>query len=299
MKSLPSHSPIIWSRRQFLRNSIASAFAIPLAAQSADPDTKAIRVGICRSWSEHKRLMELGFDFCEDNVRRLLVPDKPDETFENSAATVSPSDFPIRSCNGFFPEQIKLVGPQVDADRAVNWAATACRRAARLKIPVLVLGSGGARRIPDGFARGEAERQFVELARRMGRAASAHGVVIAVESLNRGETNFLNRLTEVAEVVREVGEPGFQGVADLYHMAREDEGPDSLANAAGCVRHCHIAEKAKRTAPGTDGDDFRPYFRELKRAGYAGVLSLECGWQEFERQAPDAIRVIRTQWAEA
>ena len=60
--------------------------------------------------------------------------------------------------------------------------------------------------------------------------------------------------------------------------------------------HLHIAEKANRTWPGRDGDDFSPMFAVLKKTGYAGRISLECGWKKQEEELPLAVANIRKQW---
>ena len=64
-------------------------------------------------------------------------------------------------------------------------------------------------------------------------------------------------------------------------MLRENEGPDALVDAGPLLRHVHIAEKDRRTPPGVAGDDFRPYLRALRRAGYAGDISIECRWDDL------------------
>ena len=287
------------SRRTFLATGIAG-LAAARWARGAAPGP-GILLGICRGWGDQAQLKSLGFDYSEDNVQKLLAPAQPDDAFAKTAAAFKATGpvLPVRSCNGFYPGELKLVGPQADPDRAAAWAATAARRAAPLGIPYLVLGSGGSRRVPDGFSRGQAEEQFTALCRRLGEAAQANGIVIAIESLNRGETNFMNTLAEVIALVDAVGHPGFQAVADFYHLAREDEGPDVVRKAGARIRHCHLAEKDKRTAPGTAGDDFRPYFKALKEIGYAGGISLECGWKDFAAEAAGAVATLRRHWAEA
>jgi sugar phosphate isomerase/epimerase len=63
------------------------------------------------------------------------------------------------------------------------------------------------------------------------------------------------------------------------------------------IAHLEIAEKEHRTAPGTQGDDFRPFFKVLKEASYTGAISIEGKWedaaiakafQEINRQAQEA-----------
>ena len=296
----PRASTRSFSRRSFLLTSIAAAGGAAAWARGAEAE-QGILIGVCRPWSDQAALKGYGFDFSEDSVGKLLVPDQPDDVFARTreAFKASGPRLPIRSCNGFYPGSFKLVGPDADLEMAVAWADTAARRAAQLGLTCLVLGSGGPRKIPDGFARAKAEEQFIALGKRLGERAQAHGIVIAVESLNSSETNFLNKLAEVIALVDAVGSPGFQAVADFYHMAREDEGPDLVRQAGARIRHCHIAEKDKRTAPGTAGDDFRPYFKALKDIGYTGGISCECGWKDFQAQAAGAVQLLRRQWAEA
>lgn len=60
--------------------------------------------------------------------------------------------------------------------------------------------------------------------------------------------------------------------------------------------HLHIAEKTKRTPPGTAGDDFTPYFRALKEIGYDGLLSIECRWDDMAGQLSRAVRTLNEQF---
>jgi hypothetical protein len=80
-------------------------------------------------------------------------------------------------------------------------------------------------------------------------------------------------------------------------MLRENEGPDALVDAGPLLQHVHIAEKDRRTPPGEAGDDFRPYLRALRRAGYTGDISFECRWDDLPAQLPAALKALREQLA--
>lgn len=41
-------------------------------------------------------------------------------------------------------------------------------------------------------------------------------------------------------------------------MTADGEPPQAIVDAGKHIRHCHIAEAAERTAPGTDGTIFVP-----------------------------------------
>ena len=113
--------------------------------------------------------------------------------------------------------------------------------------------------------------------------------------MNRKECNFINSVSEGAEIVRLVDHPNIRLLADFYHMAREGESAQAIADAGELLYHCHIAEKDKRTPPGVAKDDFRPYFEALKQINYQGAVSIECGWSNFKQQLPEAIDNMQEQ----
>jgi sugar phosphate isomerase/epimerase len=255
------------------------------------------RIGVCTSIANAAAVKNAGGDYIEESVQGFLVPDKPDADFRPKAEAAGAAPLPVRACNSFLPGALKSVGPDARPDEIVAYAETAFRRAKEAGITTIVFGSSGSRTIPDGFDRAQARRQFLDLLRRLGPVAEANGVVIVLEPLNRTETNFLNSVAEGAAVVREVGHPSVRLLADLYHMLRENEGPDALVAAGALLRHVHLAEKDRRTPPGVAGDDFTPYLRALRRAGYAGAISIECRWDDLAGQLPAALKNLKDQIA--
>jgi len=255
------------------------------------------RLGVCTSIANAAAVQSAGGGYIEESVQGFLVPDKPESDFRPKAEAAAAASLPVRACNSFLPGSLKSVGPDARPDDIVAYAGTAFRRAREIGITTVVFGSSGSRSIPDGFDRGEARRQFVALLRRLGPVAGANCVVIAIEPLNRDETNFINTVAEGAALVREAGHPNVRLLADIYHMLREGEGPDALVAAGPLLRHIHIAERDRRTPPGVAGDDFRPYLRALRRAGYAGAISIECRWDDIAAELPAALKALRAQIA--
>lgn len=292
--------PIQSTRRTFLGQGMAAATALawPRPGQAEPPAGPLF--GACQNPDRHAVLKAAGYDFIEASVTGLLAPSASDAEFDAKIAAMGSLSLPIRSCTGFFPASLPLVGPSVNMDAVLAHAQTVFRRAGRLGIAHIVLGSGGARKIPDGFDAGRARQQFIDLGRRLGPLAEPHRVVVVLEPLNSGETNFFHRVEEGIAMVDEIGHPNVQLLADIYHMRREDEGPASLVKAGARLRHCHIAELSGRTPPGTDGDDFRPYFKALKEIGYRGGISIEGKWSKDPKaDLLRAIRTMREQYAEA
>jgi sugar phosphate isomerase/epimerase len=236
-------------------------------------------------------------DFIEVNVQTFLVPLENDAAFAPKMEVAAGCSFPIYSANGFLPGNLKSTGPEVDAGRIEAYAARAFERASRLGIKIIVFGSGGSRQVPEGFSHDKAREQFVGLLQRLGPMAADRGVTLVLEPLGRGECNFIHTVVEGAQIVREVNHSHIRLLADFFHMMRNDEDPASLEGVVPLLAHAHVAEKAKRTAPGVDGDDFRPFLEPLRRGQYPGALALECGFTDMVEETSKAVRVLREQGA--
>ncbi len=291
------------SRFRTLAVSGFAVLTLVLCRGAPEPDSKIPSefdpsIGVCTPIGDAAILKMSGCDYVEEGVRRFLVPDRPEEEFEILFAALGKSSLPLLACNGFLPETLKSVGPEVSHDEIIAFAETAFRRARRSGVNHIVFGSAGSRMIPGGFDRAAARRQFVRLLRLMGDAARNNDLTIVIEPLNRSECNFIISVSEGIDLVREVGHPNIRLLADVYHMLCESEGPESIVRAGDLLRHCHIAEKEGRSPPGTSGEDFRPYFRALKRIGYSGGISIECRWEDLAGQLPRAVASLKEQIAE-
>ena len=78
-------------------------------------------------------------------------------------------------------------------------------------------------------------------------------------------------------------------------MAMDGDTPEDLKKAMDVVAHIEIAEKKGRAYPGVGGQDFTPFFKVLKGAGYKGPINIE-GRGKTEQLAK-AIETIRAQEA--
>jgi len=263
----------------------------------AEPEKPRIftGIGIATNMGNVTKLGESGLDFITLSTSDFLVPEKDDDAFAAKLAGVNAHKPPALAVNGFIrPAHLKCVGPNANHDEVMEWAQTVFRRAEQAGVKVIVFGSSGTRRVPDDWPLEKAREQFVEVLKRMGPAAEKHKVIVAVEQLRPAECNFLNRIRDGAEVIRKVDHPNVRLLADLYHMQQSGDTPEDLRAAMDVVVHIEIAEAQKRSIPGVAGDDFRPFFRVLRDAGYSGLINIEAGGWEIP-QIPAAIATIRGQ----
>jgi sugar phosphate isomerase/epimerase len=269
--------------------------SILLCSCSSDKAVFAPKLGVCTSIDNANLLKESGYDYTEEAVGRFLIPPESEEKFSEKFSRFQNSEFPILACNSFLPGSLKSTGPETKHDQIIAFADTAFQRANKTGIKYIVFGSSGSRNVPDGFDKTTARQQFIELLKRMGPIAQKHDVVVVIEPLNKKESNIINSVYEGAQIARAVDHPNIKLLADFYHMAVEDEGPQALIEAGPLIKHCHIAEEEGRTAPGVNGDDFTGYFKALKQIGYTGAISIEGRWKA--EQLPQALAYLKKQIA--
>jgi sugar phosphate isomerase/epimerase len=121
----------------------------------------------------------------------------------------------------------------------------------------------------------EAEwRWAVESLRECQETATALGVRLALEPLNRFETHFLNRCDQAVALAEEVG--GDCGVClDLFHMNIEDASwRDAIELTGPRIADVHVADSNRRP-PGEGSFAWLDVLRALAATGYDSYLTLE------------------------
>lgn len=260
------------------------------ASQEFNPE-----LGITTGPNNAELLAEHGFSFIEAGVQWFLIPFASDEEFEEKIREAEASPLPILACNGFLPGSLKSVGPDAVHDQILEYAETAFRRAQQIGIGVIVFGSGGSRRVPEGFSHDQAREQFIELCKALGPIAQRYDVILTIEPLNRREVNFINNLAEGADIVEAVDHPNIMLLADIFHMLVEGEEPEEIIKYGHLIKHVHVAEKQDRAAPGTNQEDHSGYYQALRQVGYQGLISIECSWQDMPTQIGTAFETIQSQ----
>jgi sugar phosphate isomerase/epimerase len=256
--------------------------------------------GIINGIEQDSLLYANGYRFIEENTQQKFSPlNVSREQFLVKLQEIRAARCRVHAVNVFLPGRLKLVGPSVDEPAILAYVDSVFRRCREAGVQIVVLGSGEARRIPEGFDRKDAQRQFIHMLKMMGPLAGAHGVTVAMENLNRGETNLGNSLREVTEYIVAADHPNIRVTADIYHMLKEDDPPESIRQAGRLLVHCHIAEEKDRARPGKYAEDFRPYFKALQDIGFSGKIMMECGWTDLKAEAGPALRYLEQQWEES
>ncbi len=255
-----------------------------------------MRFGCCATPDQATLAAEAGFDYIEPAIGRLMS--LPDDTRASVIATLRHGPLPVEAFNVFLPRGYMVVGDDVPSEPPAGlpdletFTHQALDTVRALSGDVVVFGSGGARRIPEGFPRETAWQQLVDYTRFLGEAAAKRGLRIAIEPLNTRETNLINSVAEATDLANAVAHPAVGVLADMFHMAYDGEAFSEVDIPGNRLWHAHVAA-IDRTAPLKDGDELARFFQALHQARYNGRVSIECRWDDFAAQARPALEYLR------
>jgi sugar phosphate isomerase/epimerase len=225
-----------------------------------------VRFGACRPPDDAALAAQQGWDFVELPFGQLGVLDDP-AACDAVKAKLAAAGMQAESVHRFLPPQLRLVGDDLDREAVQRYVETALARVATLGGRLAVFSGGRGRTLPEGFARERGQEQFVDILRRAGDAAAAHGITLAVSPLNRRETNFITTVPEGAEIVRAADHPAVRLIADLYHMV---------------LAHVLTSRRARK------GEEGREAARERASGGDRRLSGGGCLWRrgEFDSGIP-------------
>jgi D-psicose/D-tagatose/L-ribulose 3-epimerase len=121
------------------------------------------------------------------------------------------------------------------------------------------------------------------------KSAETAGVTVALEVLNRYESDFLNVAERGVQLVRDVDSPAVGLHLDTFHMTIEEKDIGRAIRAAGKhLKHFHAAENDRGT-PGTGQVQWAAVRDALKEIDYQGYVVIEA----FNPDLPDLAEFVR------
>jgi D-psicose/D-tagatose/L-ribulose 3-epimerase len=266
---------------------------VAVASAPAAAQISKVTIGYCVGLKGLEEAKAAGFDYVELGTTEIAA--LSDADFEAAVAQVKAAGIPTPNANLFLPATLKLTGPDAaSADEQMVYVRKAFARLNQLGVRILCFGSGGARRVPEGFSKEEAFAQLVAFGKRIAPEARANGITVVIEPLRRQETNIINTTAEGLALVKAVGHPSFELLVDFFHLASEKEDPAIMLEARDHIRHLHMANPQGRVFPQQwEEYDYAPFFATLRRIGYAGGISIEASSKDVPSEAPRAIALLR------
>jgi len=241
-----------------------------------------MRFGNCIGITDYEKikiLKDLGFDYAEAPIAPAY--DAPQADIDKFASQLEKYDIKCEAVNFIFKGGIKIAGEEADEKTIRGYLSELFSKTKNLGYEIVVLGSGGARKISDPFPRERAMEQIVFLCRDiLCEFAEKYNFTVAVEELNYSETNIINLVSEAKEIADAVNHPRCKVLLDFYHIALNKDDVPSIACLCENIAHTHIANPHKRYYPFWTDDinaagGYGEFFGSLKKAGYNGRMSIE------------------------
>jgi D-psicose/D-tagatose/L-ribulose 3-epimerase len=134
---------------------------------------------------------------------------------------------------------------------------------------------GKARLVPPDQKKKEWELAVTNL-RKVAERAADKGLELAIEPLNRFESDLINTTEDAARLVKDINHPAAKIMVDGFHMSIEEKNLEEALKTAGeDLIHVQTSENFRGT-PGTGQTDWDSFRRGLEAVDYDGIVSIEC-----------------------
>lgn len=257
-----------------------------------------IKLCCCTDFREEHQLAVIkaaGFDAVEPALN--LFAGQTEEQAKAWRKKLDGAGLSCASFNCMLPGSIRLLGQEHDTAALAAYLEKAFYFAALAGAPVVTMGSGGARNIPDGMSREAGETAFCEvLAKEIAPVAAKNGLRVGIEPLRDFETNFLNNCAEILKIVDTIDLPEIGLTVDQFQAHFGGENPEQMLKEPGRVFHCHTASVRRNRdyLTGEDAPETTEFFAALKKIGYSGAVSEESTlMRDYEESLRQAFAVMR------
>lgn len=294
-----------FSRRQFLAScgaALATA-ALPPNAPADESAKLGVRFGVRSPLPEiglHERALlvkGLGYDGIE------LGNEWSDHTLEALKEQLAGIDIAVSAMVGsikLLDTDPKARAEAVETDRKRLEVAQALGASALIEVPTF-----GPNKFQDlspiMTAREVEDRLLVAGLKQLIPDVQRTGVKLLIEPCNQKETHYIYQQRQAAEIIEQVGAPGFTLLSDFYHMQLEEKDiGETLSRYGRYTAYVHLADGAARTEPGSLPFDYRPGFQALKKWGFSGWLTVESkATDNPEAALGRALSYLKKQWSDA
>jgi D-psicose/D-tagatose/L-ribulose 3-epimerase len=120
---------------------------------------------------------------------------------------------------------------------------------------------------------------------KVSKLAHERGLEIALEPLNRFESDLINTAEDVMRLIRDVNHPAAKVLLDGFHMAIEERNIEEAFTTVGDkLIHVQVSENYRGT-PGTGQTPWELVKKGLSNVNYQGVVSIESFTPEIKELA--------------
>lgn len=220
-----------------------------------------------------QRVADIGFDVLE-----ICIEDPQLVTAAAVVDAAQAAGVTVSVCGAFGPDRDVSHDDPDMRRRGLDYLRTCIDLAAEVGSPhvagPMYSAVGKTRLLPEELR--EQQRQWAaESLREAGEYAGERGVALAIEPLNRFETDLVNTVEQGLDLCNRIGLDNVGLLLDTFHMNIEEKRlPDAIRAAGTRLLHFHACEN-DRGAPGSGHVDWEAALEAVRDTGFDGQVVIE------------------------
>lgn len=259
-----------------------------------------MRIGCCVPVEWYEQTVEAGYDYVE--FPAWQIESLTQEALEGLKTKIHQMGVPCIRLNAYCKGVPKIVGDGYDEEQVREYAESLMKKAGELGVECIGIGAPPARQLSENYDVKKADVQCERFLRITAKEASAWGITLLLEALQKGVCNYLNEMAPALEMVRRVDLPNVRLMADLYHMETQGESWDTLPAYIDWIGHVHVSTVGEGLKRGLYEEKDRraceDAFRAIARCGYNGTVSIEPDAAQLNGNAMKAALALMRQACE-
>lgn len=226
-----------------------------------------------RDGEQYDRVAAMGYDVIE-----VCIEDPSIVTAEGIRAHAQRAGLAVGICGAFGPGRDVSSPDEVQASQGQDYLHACIDLAAAVGSPHVagpMYAPTGQARLLSAEDRHAQLRRAAERLRSVADYAGERGVGLAIEPLNRFETDLINTIEQGLELIELTGASNVGLLVDTFHMNIEEKDIGAAIRSAGDrVFHVQLAENDRGT-PGSGHIPWSEVFTALDDIDYSGQLVVE------------------------
>jgi hydroxypyruvate isomerase len=274
-------------RRSFLKNAGAALLTVsgmnaqqpatPPAAPKKARITSSIMIGILQGTMEEKlrKVAETGIQSAEMTSEYRKWSDADTLRYQKMARSYGFWFDTIMAQTDWARQPNSMVNP-AHRDRFLQELTESIAWAKKFQVPQVLLMSGNEQ---PGMSYDEQFASLVESGKLAADLAAANDITVILENLNSKVDHkgyYLTSAKEATKAVKQVDNPHFRQLFDIYHEFVQHGDPIvAIQEAEPYVNVFHVADAPGRHDPGTGEMKWDDIYKAIGKTTYAGYIALE------------------------